>query len=257
MRPAAVFALVALLGMGCGSGGGGGDGGDGALEEAGREQDSASSSLWLSSGGRFFVDGDGGQTIQGELPADDRWRIAYGSSNPTDTDGGVHPQNLFRLISRSLHRDARTDASFIVRRTNLSASPNRAQSNGVLLFLRFRDGEHAYYGGVRVDGNAVIKKEVNDQNFTLALNPVFPGGWSRDGSPNLIPANQAIDLAAEIEDQPGGTAVIRVFVGGALVAEAVDDGVSFGGPVLPEGLSGIRGDFMDLEFSRFSFGDLG
>jgi hypothetical protein len=256
MRSFVAIALAGTLALGCGSGGGGG-GGDGTLEEAGSEQESASSSLWLSSGGRFFIEGAGGRTLQGELPPDDRWRVAYAVSNPTDTDGGVHPQNVFRLIARSLHRDARSEASFIVRRTNLSASPNRSQSNGVLLFLRFRDGEHAYYGGVRVDGNAVIKKEVNEQNFTLALNPVFPGAWSRDGNPNLIPANQEIDLAAEIEDRPGGTVAIRIFVDGVLAAEAVDDGVSFGGAVLPEGLSGIRGDFMDLELPSFAFRDLG
>lgn len=244
MRALAWMLSLALLGA-CG-GGGSGDGG--ALEESGSPQTSSSSSFWLNSGGRFHREGAGGRTIQGELPEGDPWRAAYRASSPTATDDGRHPQNLFRLVTQSSAVDARARVTFVVRATNRSASPARNASNGVFLFLRYRDGDHLYVAGVRVDGQAAIKKKVGTYR-TLAIRPLFegsPGAWSRDGNANLIPEGRPISLTAEVVGDPP---VIRLFVDGALVLETVD-GAS---PAIAEGRSGIRSDFMDVEFSDFAF----
>lgn len=233
--------LTALLAVACGGSGGGG----GTLEETARPEESASADLWLNSGGLFFRDGSGGSTIQGELGEGERWQVAYAASSSVDTDGGRHPQNLFRLVTRQSFRDMRAETELTLRRTNASASPNRNQSNGIFLFLRYQDGDNVYTAGLRVDGAAVVKKKINGQTLTIAEAPLFPGTWSRDGNPNLIPEGRAIALAAEIEDVDGGAA-IRVFVDGALTVQVVDDAP------IPQGFSGLRSDFMDVEFSRLT-----
>lgn len=265
-RGTAAPALVFLLLAACGSDGGGSTGfggssleGGSVLEETARPEQSASPDLWLNSGGRFLLAGDGGSTLQGELPADDRWRIAYSRSSPRETDDGFRPQNIFRLVTRRADDDYRAEATVVVRRTNRSASAARNASNGVFLFLRYRDGDHLYVAGIRVDGQAAIKKK-NGGYRTMALRPLYegsPGAWSRDGNASLIPEGRPIALAAEIQNAGGGSAVIRLFVDGALVLETVDDGRSFGGPVYPDGRSGVRTDFMDAEFSGLRMDPLG
>lgn len=260
---AAACALPLLLLLACGSGGSDGGSGGSALsggdtlEETARPEQSASDDFWLNSGGRFLFAGGGGSTLQGELPADDRWRIAYSRSSPRDTDDGFRPQNLFRLVTRGSAGDVRAETTFVVRRTNLTATPSRNASNGVFLFLRYVDGDHLYVAGIRVDGQAAIKKK-NGGYRTLALRPLYqgsPGAWSANGNANLIPEGTPITIAAEARNVGGGAVQIRLFVDGALAVEAVDDGR--GGPPYGEGRSGLRTDFMDVEFSGFSMQPLG
>jgi hypothetical protein len=256
-RRRAGAALALLLIAACGSDGGssgfGGSSleGGSALEETARPEQSAHPDLWLNSGGRFLLAGDGGSTLQGELPADDRWRIAYSRSSARDTDDGFRPQNLFRLVTRRADDDYRAEGTFTIRRTNRTGTPSRNASNGAFLFLRYRDGDHLYVAGIRVDGQAAIKKK-NGGYRTMAIRPLYegsPGAWSRDGNANLIPENRPIAIAAEVRSAGGGSVQIRLFVDGALVLEAVDDGRSFGGPAYPDGRSGVRTDFMDVELS--------
>src|SRR5438105_8303171 len=102
---------LALLAAACGSGGSSGPS-SGMLEEAGSMAESASSAFWLNSGGEFFFTSGFGRTFEGELPADDRWRQAYARSSSVDTDGGAHPQNLFRLINRQTFRNFTQETTF-------------------------------------------------------------------------------------------------------------------------------------------------
>ena len=109
---------------------------NGVLEEAAKSNLSTSPYWWVSSGARFYVDGGVGETLQGQLPANDYWRLAYAASNPVDTDNGYRPQNIFRIVGRSLWGDFRQQIYFLIAADNLSASPNRNASNGVLLLNR-------------------------------------------------------------------------------------------------------------------------
>lgn len=113
----------------------------GILEETGSMADSASPDWWLNSGGRLHLTGDGATTIVGSLLLSDPWRILYGLSSPIDTDGGDHPQNLFRLVTRSRWQSFRQELSFRILATNLSASPERNAWSGILLFHRYLDGD--------------------------------------------------------------------------------------------------------------------
>lgn len=236
----------------CGGGGGGGSGSvTGLLEETAQMAESASSEWWLNSGGLFDDEGNGGSTVQGDISSGSRWKAAYAASSPTDTDGGEHPQNLFRLIRRQILRNPHEEMTFEIHGLNLSKSSNRNESNGVLLFSHYLDGDNLYYAGVRVDGNAVIKKKRRGIYATLAITKIYPGAYRRNGNPNLIPVNQPIALASDTIVNGDGSVTVRLSVGGRVVLEAVDRGALNGPALRDPGYVGIRTDFMDIAFQGF------
>jgi hypothetical protein len=224
------------------------------LQEAGSMSDSASPYWWLSSGGHFYMDGVGA-TVQNSLPTSDYWRLLYASTNPLDTDNGYHPQNIFRLVTRSRWGNARQQVYFRIAKDNLSASPNRAASNGVLLFNRYKDQNNLYYTGIRVDGCAVVKKKISGSYYTIAYKKIFPGTYDRASNPNLLPKNVWMGLTAEVLNNSNGTVRIRFHVNQgngvwSLIFDTVDNG--FGGtPFTQAGYGGLRTDFMDVEFDHY------
>jgi hypothetical protein len=225
------------------------------LEETDRMDRSASPEWWLNSGGWFLQQGGIGSTWIGEAPAGSRWRELYNRTNSWDTDRGMHPQNLFRLITRTAWRSPEQRVYFRIRGDNLSASANREKSNGVLLFIRYRDSDNLFYAGVRVDGSAVIKKKLAGVYTTLAEAPWFPGMYNRETSPNLIPHQAWIGLRTVMQTD-GETVTIQLYVDPdrsgfwilALQAEAANDPPR---DAAQSGYGGIRTDFMDVEFDDY------
>jgi hypothetical protein len=246
-----VAIAAALSAAACGSGGGSSTPSTGVLEEAGSMAESTSPDFWLNSGGEFFFTPGFGRTVQGELPADNRWHQAYAASSPTDTDGGNHPQNLFRLINRHTFRNFSQQTTFVIQRINLSRSSNRNQSNGVLLFNHYRDSDNLYYAGVRVDGAAVVKKKENGTYHTLAIVPVYPGAWDRNRNPNLIPVGQPITIHTDTRTNRDGSVDITLLVDGNPTIQIHDGGVG-GRPIGDAAFAGIRTDFMDVDFQSYS-----
>lgn len=244
-RATPLFSFLLLLSA-CGGGGGGAA--SGTLEEAGQMVESQSAEWWLNSGGLFDDNGRGGSTIHGDLPSSSTWHRQYARSNPADTDGGSHPQNVFRLIRRQILANPHQEMTFEIDAVRTSSSSNRNQSNGVLLLSRYLDGDNLYYAGVRVDGAAVIKRKRRGSYVTLASARVYPGSYDRNRKPNLIPEGRPIRLAADTFDGAGGTVVVRLFVDGALVLEATDGS---GSALRQPGYVGIRTDFMDVTFSGY------
>ena len=232
---------------------------DGILEETSDKYNTSSPYWWLNSGARMYISGGTGKTVQGELPSLSMWRIIYFFSNPTDTDDGYHPQNLLRLVTRSMWRNFRQEVYFRILKDNMSASDNRNASNGVLLFNRYLDGNNLYYAGVRVDGGAVIKKKIRGNYYTIAYTHFFAGtSYDKFANPNLLPKNTWMGLRSEVINNPDGTVTIRLLIdryktgNWTLALETKDDGKSFGGaPILSEGYGGIRTDFMDVEFDDY------
>ena len=228
------------------------------FEESDSLVDSPSKYWWLDSGAKLISTGEYGETIQGALPSNDPWRIKYADSNPVDTDKGEHPQNLFRLVTKSNWNDVREEVFFRIMADDLSASPNRNESNGILLMSHYQDhGGTLYYAGLRVDGTAVIKKKYNGIYYTMAHTPILPGSYSHDSHPNLLPHQQWIGLRTETVTSNDGSVTIRLYMGAAagdwiLVLSAVDNGVQYANtPAIPPGLIGIRTDFMDVQFQNF------
>ena len=214
----------------------------------------------MNSGGIMSFERGIGRTVIGELASLSTWRLLYAQTNPSDTDNGYHPQNIFRLVTRSEWTNFRQEAYFKITGNVLSDSSNRNASNGLLLFHRYKeDGETLYYAGIRVDGAAVIKKKINGEYFTLAYNELFTGEpYDKTKNPNLLPKNVWIGLRSEIITKPDRSVVITLFTNtgknGVWVksAEARDDGKSQGGrAILEKGYAGIRTDFMDVVFSNY------
>lgn len=241
---------------------------DGILEETGRMEESANPNWWVNSGGRLIIAGGVGRTLHGELPEGDRWRRAYAAprSNPADTDQGRRPQNIFRLVARNMWRDFEQSVAVRIAQVNLSSSPGRDASDGVLLFNRYVDGDHLYYAGLRVDGTGVIKKKAGsiEDYHTLAQAAVFADGkaYHRDQRPNALPVGRWFGVKSAIRTLSDGAVRIQLWVDRdrsgrwELVTEATDAGENGGPPILADGHAGIRTDFMDAEFDDYQAKEL-
>ncbi|HEX7586535.1 MAG TPA: hypothetical protein VF390_02800, partial [Patescibacteria group bacterium] len=138
------------------------------LEESSSMKKSKSPDWWLNSGGIMLSNSQEFSTNFGPLPKDSSWRKLYFKTNPKDTDDGYYPQNLFRLVTNDKWENFSQSVYFNINKLNLSESKNRNESNGVLLFNRYLDGNNLYYIGLRVDGEAVIKKKIAGKYYTLA-----------------------------------------------------------------------------------------
>jgi len=228
------------------------------LLEAGSAEESTSPYFWLNSGAAMKIEKGIGRTVFGSVPKDSYWYNRYKSANSRDTDGGFHPQNIFRLLTRSYWKNFTEEFSFKITRVNLSNSPERNAWSGVLMFLRYKDSDNLYYAGLRMDGYAVVKKKINGTYFTLAEKKVFEGTYNRNTNPNLIPIDSWIGIKSEILTLTDGVVLIRFFISREnngkweYVLEARDGGSKFGAPHSDYGLAGIRTDYMDISFDNLS-----
>lgn len=231
----------------------------GLLNEASPMDSSSSPYWWVNSGGQLVLSSGYGSTMQGDIPAGDRWHDIYSKNNPGDTDNGSHPQNLFRLVTRSKWSNVEEQASFYIVRDNFSNSSNRNLSNGLLFFSRYQNGNSLYYSGLRVDGTAVIKKKYNGIYYTMAQKKIFPGTYSgTQSNVNLIPHEKWINLLSDTVTNSDGSVTVTLFM--RLPGEAswtkliqATDKKQFGGtpPIIESGYAGIRTDFMDVKFQNF------
>lgn len=232
---------------------------DGRLDESSQLLNSTSPYWWLTSGAYFYLKGGVGSTIKGSLPPTNKWYLLYQKNDPGETDNGEHPQNIFRLFTRTAWQNVAQEVSYRITDYHLSTDEHRAGSNGLLLFNRFKNSDNTYYAGLRVDGYAVIKKKINGVYYTMAYSPVINGRkYDRATNPNLLPMNTWIRLKTEVSNVTANTVSIKFYadIGNtgtwAKVAEAVDNGKTYGGAALVEpGLGGMRTDFMDVDFDNY------
>lgn len=221
---------------------------------------------WLNSGGELRINSYTGSTMQGNALLNlNLWGLRYSLANPLDTDDGSAPQNLFRLITKSSWENSRQEMQFLIMKDNFSKSSNRNASNGLLLVSRYGDnGDTLYYAGVRVDGEAVIKKKFKGKYYTMAQTEVFSGnydGWQDDV--NLIPHGRWIVLRSETVTNDDGSVGIALYLKRTRtsewekVLETTDSG-QFGGsqPINGAGYAGVRTDFMDVRFENYRIQEL-
>ena len=229
------------------------------IEETGSMTSSSSAVWWLNSGGRFDIKNGIGSTIKGDLLSTDKWFREYSSSNPTDTDNGLHPQNIFRLVQRGNWQDFSQQVYFKILKINESESENRNASNGVLLFNRYQSGDDLYYAGLRVDGGVIIKKKYNGKYYTLAYKKIFDKEtYNINSNPNLIPLNLWIGIKTELKNLPDGTVSIKLFVDQGKTGNWIESfniidkpGPNGSGVISSGGYAGIRTDFMDVQFEDY------
>jgi len=230
------------------------------IEESGGMNESSNPYWWINSGAFLIKEGGVGKTLFGGISTNSKWQNAYLQHNAVDTDNGYHPQNIFRLITRSKWQNFQQTIYAKIEKYNLSESRNRSESNGLLLFNRYIDSDNLYYTGIRVDGTAVIKKKINGNYYTLAQKSFYKADvpYNRDTNPNIIPSQKWIGLRSEIKTNPDNTVSIKFFIdkdktgNWILAVEAKDDGKTYGGSaILSEDYAGIRTDFMDIEFDDY------
>lgn len=233
------------------------------LEETGSSTKSASKDWWVNSGAFLYVKDGVSRTIFGKIDSNDVWRKRYYNYNASETDNGYHPQNIFRLVTRSEWKNYNQSCYYRINKYILSKDSHRMESNGLLLFNRYQDGYNLYYTGIRVDGSAIIKKKINGVYFKMTENKVYPGKYDRSKNPNFLPLNTWIGLRSEVKTESDGTVDIKVYLDKnrsgkwELVAEAKDDGKTYGGKaILTEGYAGIRTDFMDVEFDDYKIEEI-
>ena len=231
----------------------------GTLLETGSMGESSSPYFWVNSGAKLVIGKEGsGGTVSGKLPISDPFRVLYSSNNALDTESGYHPQNIFRLLTRSIWGDLEQELTFRITNQNLADSPNREGHNGILLMSRYSDQYNLYYAGIRNDGEAIIKKKVNGSYYTLASVQIFgvKGQYDRTTTPSLLPKMKWMRMKVQVTDQKDGSVKIRLLLDrendGSFVSilSAVDQGVG-GEPLHKAGYAGIRTDFMDVEFDNY------
>ena len=238
--------------------------GDTVVNESGKMGESESSDWWVNSGGAFLIKNGIASTIQGDLPPSSYWRIKYNRINSEETDNGLHPQNIFRLVTRSKWGDFEQSAFFKIIKDNLSSDSHRDASNGILLFNRYQDGDNLYYVGIRVDGALIIKKKIKGVYYTMAQKSFINGEkYNRNNNPDLLPKNIWLGIKSEVKNNSDGSVSIKLFIdkdgSGTwnLELETQDDGKNFGGEsITNDGYAGIRTDFMDVEFSDYKIIEL-
>jgi hypothetical protein len=204
------------------------------------------------------ITGGVGETVQGDLPIGSKWQVDYSQGNPVETDNGLHPQNIFRIVMRTNWKDIAEQVYYKMNKYILSTSPNRNAANGFFEQTRYVDQDNLYYTGLRVDGYAVIKKKYHGKYYTMAYVKILPGTYNPLLNPNLLPVGTWVGLRTVVKNLDDKRVQIQSFSDFGktgtwkLAASAIDDGVSFGGPSHAVGHVGIRTDFMDVQFDDFS-----
>jgi hypothetical protein len=226
----------------------------GRLSESANSNESTSPYWWLNSGAYMYLANGECSTVSGNLSLSNIWRQIYQSSDPIDTDSGLHPQNLFRLVTRAKW-GGNISQQISVKTTalNKSASLERNAWSGILLFNRYQNGDNLYYAGIRDDGHAVIKSKKNGVYKTLAEVPYFAGTYNRLTNPTLLPMNQWIAIKTEVSTNPDNSVSIKLYVdknnsGNFTLATSAVDRTN---PILSSGYAGLRLDFRDAQFDNF------
>jgi hypothetical protein len=171
------------------------------------------------------------------------WTGRIDDTAPDATSSKGTNSSVFRLTTRrSDFANARVDMKLVNLGFTSTPSTPPVAWDGVHVFLRYQAENSLYYASVnRRDGSLAIKKKVpggpsnGGTYYTLASSGA--GGFS-------VGAEQA--LAATVTTNSDGSVTLGLFAHGRLVLTATDRGT--GGPVIPSGKVGLRGDNTEFTF---------
>jgi hypothetical protein len=231
----------------------------GLIREAHSMSESSDPNWWVGSGAYVYLNNGTASTIQGILAKDDPFRVAYASSNNSaDTDFGFRPQNIFRIVNRNIWSGDYTEELYFnyLKYNNVTtAHKNLGATDGVSLMINYQDEDNLYYVGLRADGFSEIKKKIGG-NYSINENPVqvFPGVYKPYD--NLIPQDRWTGLRALVEHKQDKFGKDLIYI--AMYVDKKGDGswmyvTSFldQDRIFKEGHTGIRTDFMDVQFKDF------
>ncbi|PJA47779.1 hypothetical protein CO172_00075 [Candidatus Uhrbacteria bacterium CG_4_9_14_3_um_filter_36_7] len=237
----------------------------GILYQSSSMEESRSRYWWLSSGGALIIQNHQGMTLHGDQPKGSTLQKRYARYNSSHSDEGLHPQNIFRLITQDSWKDFSQEIYVRMDEIQLSKTTDRDASDGILLFNRYQDQHTLYYAGIRVDGAAVIKKKYQGLYSTLDYQPFFETGtssYNRNSNPNFIPKDKWMGLRTIVKTLENGSVQIQLYIDKEangkwqLAAKAIDTG-SIGGPVINKpGHGGLRTDYMDASFDQYYIHEL-
>ncbi len=228
----------------------------GTVLDAPSSEKSTSLYFWLVSGSKITIAGGIGTTATGSSPAKSETRKEYAASDPVTSDGGTHPQNLFRMFLKDFVSEPSVQIYVKRIKDNLSNPANRNPYIGESLFARYQGEDNHYYGGLRADGAVVIKKRTGSKYQTLGSKKILPGTYDKESNYDLMPLNKWIGLKLEVLDTSKGPQLTLYTDIGKTgtwtkVLSVVDDPARFGPPVKGAGLVGIESDFADAQFDEF------
>lgn len=222
------------------------------LDETPSPEKSSHENWWLNSGGQVFLGENSIQTLFGESEIGTRWHQYYKKTSPLDTDQGLHPQNLFRLVSKDVMIGGSQSGTITIQRYHESESQNRNQSNGVFFMNRYLDGDNLYYIGLRVDGNAVIKRKRNGFYTTLVQKKIFEGNYDRDKFPNILPLQTPIAVRGSVQNNDENVELKLELEKNGIWEEVIKTVDSSGDKIVEPGRYGIRSDFMDVKITNYN-----
>lgn len=222
------------------------------VDETSDPNNSNSYDWQLTSGGYYDLNKGVLRVNQVDLPSDHKWAKAYATN--VDAEGGAHPENIARIISRqSDFQNFTLSSTFQINRVSLSDSPNRTGDKGLFHMVKYNSQDDLYYCGIRLDGDAVIKRKAGSVYSTLAQIKWWPGEYDKTTHPCLIPVGVTIGLKTIVKSingvtsltffvtEPGTTRYIPVLT-------VSDNYPALSGP----GKIGFRGDFLSWQLDDIS-----
>jgi hypothetical protein len=209
---------------------------DGVLVESRSVVDSTSPYFWLNSGGNLTI-ADGIGNVRGESA----------------------------LISRSTWNNLSQEISLRINGTEVD-SPYIGAYSGILFLSRYKDDNNYYYTGLRVDGQAVVKKKIDGVFYTMGAAQVYGemGSYDRESNPNLLPQYEWIKMKSETKNLSSGEVEIVLYVDKlgdgtwTEVLRAKDVSGRFGNSPVINGAShaGVRADFMSVSYEDYKFTEI-
>ncbi len=196
------------------------------------------SSTWQVASGSLFA--SGGQAWTG-VPDD-------GTPNPGSTN--ATGSSTFRLLTRRSNFGDVT-VSFMLQNVGLGASATTpaAAGDGVGIVLRWQGpGSQYRVAANRRDGTVAIQKAAPSGTTTA---------WtSLAAARYAVPYGSLQAVQASARNDPDGSVILELAIGGQTIVRAVDDGVG-GPPLRNPGKTGLAGDNDELKFDAFTVKALG
>jgi len=226
---------------------------NGMLHESPSAEASTSPYFWLQSGASLILKDGTGMTIQGDLATNDPRRVEYATAAPITSDNGYHPQNSFKLLTKKEWADTNQQITVTVTNHNLYNPQNNHAWSGVTLISRYQDTDDYYYGSIRMDGHAVIKKKQGGAHATLGSQKVLAGNYDSLLLPSLFSEDAPFTLRLDTKTNSDNTITLTLYLQQSPHGswEKVLETIDVVNPITEPGRVGIYSDYVDMTLDDY------